>query len=303
MIPVRITDAQPGPAPVVTLIIGICATVFLVELSHGNSVDGLIWHWGIVPARQMAYWKYAPWMVWRWALPLITAMFLHGGWLHLVGNMWFLWVFGPPLERRLGSLHFAVLYGAGGIFASLMHIWINPAQVTPMIGASGAIASVLGAFLVLGPLRPVLTVLLIVVFPVILELPAFLVLVFWFAEQLLAGTLSLSREAGSATNVAWWAHVGGFLAGSLLVRLMGTTSWNQPETEAEYVRESEMPSNKLPDEDLRPAGFSTPRIWRPIFMSHRPDSAGRTGRTVILRDRWGRPVARIHLPSGPPHHK
>ena len=178
---------------------------------------------------------------------------------------------------------------------------MNPQQVTPMIGASGAIAAVLGAFLVLGPLRPVLTVLLIIVFPLVLELPAFLVLLFWFAEQLLAGTVSLTQEAGGAAGVAWWAHVGGFLAGSLLVRILGTASWNLPEHEEHLARPPGETWHELPTERLRPAGFSQPRVWKPGRASDNGSPSERRGQVVILHDRWGRPVGRVLLPKQRPH--
>jgi membrane associated rhomboid family serine protease len=143
---------------------------------------------------------------------LLTCMFLHGGWMHLIGNMWFLWLFGNNVEDRLGPLLFCVLYLVGGLLGSGCH-WIrNPASLTPVIGASGAVATVLGAYAITWPWARVHTLVFLFVFVTVIDLPALLVLGSWFLIQLWEGT----REA-VAQNVAWWAHVGGFVAGAVLV--------------------------------------------------------------------------------------
>ena len=145
-------------------------------------------------------------------LSLLTCMFLHGGWIHLLGNMWFLWLFGNNVEDRLGSVAFLVLYLLGGVLGSGCH-WIRgPESITPVIGASGAVATVLGAYAVTWPWARVRTLVVLIVFITIVELPALAVLGFWFLLQLWEGT-----KVGVAQNVAWWAHVGGFAAGAVLM--------------------------------------------------------------------------------------
>jgi len=146
-------------------------------------------------------------------LSLITCMFLHGGWLHLIGNMWFLWIFGNNVEDRLGPWLFLLFYLGGGLLASGCHWLIDPSSTTPVIGASGAVAAVLGAYAVTWPWARVKTLVFLFVFVTMIDVPAMLVLGFWFLGQLLSGT----RELHAAAGVAWWAHVGGFVAGLLLM--------------------------------------------------------------------------------------
>jgi len=159
------------------------------------------------------------------ALPFIASMFLHGGWLHLIGNMWYLWIFGDNVEDRLGHVRFLLFYLLCGIGAGIAHTLLNPASRIPSIGASGAIAGVLGAYFVTFPFAKVLTVVPILFFVQILEIPAILVLGLWFLMQFLYGTASLAVATSANTGgVAWWAHVGGFLIGIVLLRLMGRRS-------------------------------------------------------------------------------
>ncbi len=152
-------------------------------------------------------------------LSLLTCMFLHGSWLHVLGNMWFLWLFGDNVEDRLGRLRYLVLYFSAGLVASLCHWAVEPMSTTPVIGASGAIAGVLGAFAVTWPWARVSTLIFLVIFVTVVEVPALVVLGAWFLLQVWAGQESL-RQA-SAGGVAWWAHVGGFLAGMALMPFLG----------------------------------------------------------------------------------
>jgi membrane associated rhomboid family serine protease len=140
-------------------------------------------------------------------------MFLHGGWFHLVGNMWFLWVFGNNIEDAMGAGRFTVFYVLAGTIAALAHVFANPASPVPMVGASGAISGVMGAYLVLYPRARVDTLFFFLIFFRIIPLPAWVILGYWFVIQL------LSAGAAAGGGVAYGAHVGGFLAGLLLVRL------------------------------------------------------------------------------------
>ncbi|MEE8450515.1 MAG: rhomboid family intramembrane serine protease [Thermoguttaceae bacterium] len=148
------------------------------------------------------------------AASLITCMFLHAGWMHLLGNMWFLWIFGNNVEDRLGAVPFLGVYLFGGILASGSHWMVEPDSTAPVIGASGAVATVLGAYAVTWPWARVRTLVFLFVFITVIDLPALLVLGVWFLGQLLAG----GRDVGG--NVAWWAHIGGFVAGVVMMPLV-----------------------------------------------------------------------------------
>ena len=149
---------------------------------------------------------------------LVTSLFLHGGWLHLLGNMWFLWIFGNNVEDRLGHFVYALFYLGGGVLASLCHWLSDPTSIVPVIGASGAVATVLGAYAITWPWAHIRCVVVLVIFITVIELPALIVLGFWFLTQVLEATHQ--TEIGMQGGVAFWAHIGGFLAGMALMPLL-----------------------------------------------------------------------------------
>jgi membrane associated rhomboid family serine protease len=151
---------------------------------------------------------------------VFTSMFLHGGWFHLLGNLWFLWIFGRAVEDALGHARFLALYLLGGVAAATAQVVVDPASTMPMLGASGAIGGVLAAYVSLYPARPIRTLIPIIVIPFIFNVPAFFFVLEWFAMNLVRGVFSLNAQGVAQGGVAWWAHVGGFLAGLLLVRLL-----------------------------------------------------------------------------------
>lgn len=151
-------------------------------------------------------------------LSLLTCMFLHGGWMHLLGNMWFLWLFGNNVEDRLGHILFLLLYLGGGLLATFCHWLPEPNSLVPVIGASGAVAAALGAYAITWPFARIKTLVFLVVFVTIVELPALLVLGFWFAMQLIEAATAI--QFGMGGDVAWWAHVGGFVTGFVLMPLL-----------------------------------------------------------------------------------
>lgn len=197
MLPIR--DNIPSKTfPFVTLvIIAANAAVFWHELTLGRRLDGFIGAYALVPARP----------TWE---DLVTSMFLHGGWTHVLGNLWTLWIFGDNVEDRLGRFRFLALYFLSGVAAGAVQVAAAPASAVPVIGASGAIAGVLGAYIWFFPTARVTTVVPVFIFLHYAEVPAFLYLGVWFLTQVCSGTLSLG---GSFGGVAWWAHVGGFVAG------------------------------------------------------------------------------------------
>jgi membrane associated rhomboid family serine protease len=168
--------------------------------------------YGLVPAN-LDPTNPATWM------PLITHMFLHGGWLHILSNLWILFIFGDNVEDRLGSLRYLLFYFIGGIVAGLVQIYFSLDPLTPSIGASGAIAAVLGGYFSFYPRSKVITLIPIFIIPWFVELPSFLFLGFWFVSQLFQGLMSLATPSGQVGGVAWWAHIGGFIFGLLTVRL------------------------------------------------------------------------------------
>jgi membrane associated rhomboid family serine protease len=210
MIPLR--DTIPSSRfPVVTVGI-ICANalVFIAEINLGpRALEQLFYTWGIVPLRFTHPRLHANYFT------LLSSMFIHGGWMHVIGNMWSLWIFGDNVEDRMGRGGFLLFYLLSGLAAGAIHIVTNPTSTAPTVGASGAIAGVMGAYLLLFPHSTVVTLVPIFFFLQVVELPAVLFLGFWFITQLFSGTLSLAVAGPQAGGVAWWAHIGGFVVGFL----------------------------------------------------------------------------------------
>jgi membrane associated rhomboid family serine protease len=152
-------------------------------------------------------------------LPLLTSMFMHGGWLHILGNMWFLWVFGDNVEDAMGPLRFAVFYVACGLAAAAAQMLSDPSSLVPMVGASGAIGGVMGAYALLYPRAHVHTLVILGFYVTTVAVPAWLMLGYWFLLQVLGGLPDLAG-AGAGGGVAFWAHAGGFVAGLVLAPLL-----------------------------------------------------------------------------------
>jgi len=203
--------------PYVTIAIIIANfLVFFYEVGFASNIDRLFFDWAVVPAELTDYLGNPGGHPLRVLFTPITAMFLHGGWLHIVGNMIFLWVFGDNVEDAVGHLHYLAFYLLCGIAATAAQVWIDPNSQVPTLGASGAIAGVLGAYLVLYP-RATIAALIMPFFFWTAYVPAFLLIGFWFLLQLFNGVASIGYAVGASEGVAWWAHVGGFSAGFLLL--------------------------------------------------------------------------------------
>ena len=249
MIPLR-DDNRANRSPVVTwLLVAACLVVFLLQLRAGSEEPGLYEEYGMIPARvtspeatvMVPYREQvvtprgprvvegerraAPSAVPAW-LTILTCIFLHGGWMHLVGNMWFLWIFGDNVEDRFGRLGYLVLYLGSGVAASITHWLSEPTSPVPTVGASGAVAGVMGAYLVLYPRARVLALLPIGFFITTVVVPAFVFLLIWFAIQFVQG--SMAAMGGEAGGVAWWAHVGGYVVGAGLALLLRATDHLRP---------------------------------------------------------------------------
>lgn len=216
MIPLR--DNNPrNTVPVVTItLIVINCLVFLREFTLDEASTSLmIQNLGLIPSRTVAFFSGEPVTISQGLAPLLTSMFLHGGWMHLIGNMLFLWIYGNNVEDYFGPVKFILFYIISGLAAVFLFTLVDPSGNIPLVGASGAIAGVMGAYMVLYP-RAKVTVMIILFFIQFVALPAKIVLGFWFIYQVF---MSLTGNL-SGGGVAWTAHVGGFLFGWLLLKLI-----------------------------------------------------------------------------------
>jgi len=242
MFPFR--DHNPsGTVPFVTIaLIAINGLAFLLEIAGGPArAQAIVWQYGLTPGRvtgrsrpqeppadprplleQLREVVETGRRPTRYAVPaaltFLTCMFLHGGWMHLIGNMWYLWIFGDNVEDRLGHAKFLLFYLVCGVGASALHIAIEPGSMLPLVGASGAIAGVLGAYMLAFPRARISTLVFLGIFITVLELPALIVLGFWFVIQFFSGLQSMAMV--QTGGVAWWAHVGGFVLGMVLLALL-----------------------------------------------------------------------------------
>ncbi|MFI5070227.1 MAG: rhomboid family intramembrane serine protease [Terriglobales bacterium] len=226
MIPLR--DDQPRfSTPYINyFLVALNTIVFLFELSVGaqsrGALNSLIYEFGIVPDHFTAaltgpqHFQLAGVF-----LSILTSMFLHGSWLHIIGNMWVLWIFGDNIEDYLGHFSYLLFYLICGFTAAITHIAMNPGSDIPTVGASGAIAGIMGGYFLLFPKARVLTLVPLIVFFTFWWLPAWIVLGYWFLLQFLSGTAtSIAYSSSSGGGVAFWAHVGGFVTGLILIKIM-----------------------------------------------------------------------------------
>ena len=216
MIPLA-DDNPTRSTPLITyILIGLCVVVFLWQLSLGANAKVAIYALGVIPA-SLLQGALLPQEL-RWVSPeitIVTSMFLHGGFMHLIGNMLYLWVFGDNIEDILGKPVFIFFYLLCGLVAALSQAIPDPSSTIPMIGASGAISGILGAYMAFFPKRSIRVAIPLGFFLQILRLPAFVVLIFWFVLQLINSSIS-----GSDGGVAFGAHIGGFIAGVILAPVL-----------------------------------------------------------------------------------
>jgi len=207
MFPLKDTQRSYSTPAVTVLLIAVNVMVFLYEASLDPYTQNyFVAVWGLTPARFHA-------------IDMFTSMFLHGGWMHLLGNMWFLWIFGDNIEDVLGHGKYLIFYIACGVAAAATHIFFNVDSPLPTVGASGAIAGVMGAYLVKFPHNKV-TTLVFFGFLFFVDIPAVVMLGYWFLIQVFSGVGSVGYTNLSQGGTAWFAHIGGFIAGMILVRLM-----------------------------------------------------------------------------------
>lgn len=217
MIPLA-DDIPSRRFPVITyLIIAANVLAFFFELSLGRYLDRFIATFGLVPWR-IIHWSDYPFVF----ITVFTSMFLHAGWIHLFGNMLYLWVFGDNVEDAMGHLRFLIFYLLSGCAAAAAQVFVNPLSKIPMVGASGAVAGVLGAYFLFYPRARVIMAVPLLFYLQMISVPALLVLGSWFLIQLLNGFATITTSTAVTGGVAWWAHVGGFVAGLILGPLFRT---------------------------------------------------------------------------------
>jgi membrane associated rhomboid family serine protease len=216
MIPLKDRNPRRRFPFITILLIVVNILVFVYQLSLGTRLELFFDHFSVIPNQiyQALHSEvFRPFVF----ITLITSLFMHGGWLHLGGNMLYLWVFGDNVEDKLGHIRFIIFYLLCGIAASALHIYFEPTSHVPTIGASGAISGILGAYIFMFPKARVLTLIPIFIFIQIAELPAYIILGLWFVLQFFNGIASLGYATAGMGGVAWWAHIGGFITGLLLV--------------------------------------------------------------------------------------
>jgi membrane associated rhomboid family serine protease len=219
VIPLRDVNPTQRRPYVVYTIIAVNVAVWLYEFMLGpDGMQQFVVDWGVVPKELLSG---------QQLLEPLTSMFMHGGWMHIIGNMWFLWVFGDNVEDDLGRVKFSIFYLLTGLAAVAAQVLVDPASGIPMVGASGAISGVLAGYVLLHPRARVLTLIPIFVFIQFVELPAFLFIFVWFGLQVLNGYLAIGSDMG---GVAWFAHIGGFVAGIVLMLMFRPFVRKRPPT-------------------------------------------------------------------------
>lgn len=215
MIPVRNTIPSQNYPVVNNVIIAVNILFFLLQMTMGSGIDRFFYVYGLVPARYSVPHVSSYFSLWQQVISFFTFMFIHGGFWHLLGNMWSLYIFGNNVEDRLGHLRYLIFYLLCGLASGLAHLLLNLNSNVPTLGASGAIAGVMGAFFLLYPWSRILTLIPIIFIPWFVEIPAFFFLGIWFLIQM----LNAAGVDGGSGGIAWWAHIGGFVAGMVFLKL------------------------------------------------------------------------------------
>ena len=294
MIPLRDTIRSKNYPVVNTTIISLNVLLFLVELAQGQRLDQFIFTYGLVPARYSVPEIASHFGFGQQVLALLSFMFLHGGFWHLLGNMWSLYIFGDNVEDRLGPLRYFIFYLLCGWASGLSHLFINWHSDVPTIGASGAIAGVMGAYLILYPGSRILTFIPIFFIPYFIEVPAFFFLGLWFFIQFLSAAGTHAQTSG----IAWWAHIGGFLFGIIFLKLFlkipefGMTNKLRSATSKKKTPRLQVIRTRGSDED--------PDLYGIISISPREADLG-TRKLVNIPWGFQKRLFRISVPSGVSH--
>ncbi len=288
MIPIRDIIPSKNYPIVNNCIIGINVVIYLVEMSQGGNLDRFIYTYGLVPARYSIPHISSYFSTAQNIFSIFTFMFLHGGFLHLLGNMWSLYIFGDNVEDRLGPFRYIGFYLLCGITSGLSHLIVNIHSNVPTIGASGAIAGVMGAYLILHPNSKILTLIPIFFIPWFIEVPAFFFLGLWFVLQFL-------NAAGGGGGIAWWAHIGGFVFGIIFLKMFLLF----PETGASHkIRRATAKKKTHRLQVIRPVGpGNDPHLYGTIGVT---SFEALTGTNKLVNIPWGfqKRILKVVVPSG-----
>jgi membrane associated rhomboid family serine protease len=291
MIPLRDTTPTKNYPVVNNAIIGINVVIFILQMSQGAEWNRFVYIYGLVPARysipQISAYFSAPQQVFSF----VSFMFLHGGFWHLLGNMWSLYIFGDNVEDRLGPLRYLLFYFICGVASGVSHLLLNLNSNLPTIGASGAIAGVMGAYFILHPRSKILTLIPIFFIPYFLEIPAYFFLGIWFLLQFINAAASQGQTGG----VAWWAHIGGFVFGIIFLKILLVLPGAELRTKTRRVT-ARKKSPRL--QVIRPVGPGPdPHLYGVITIS--PHEAV-SGTHKLVNIPWGfhKRLFRVAIPPG-----
>ncbi len=294
MIPLRDTlRAQTYPL-VNHALIGVNVLVFLVQMAQGPGLQRFIYTYGLVPARYSVPVIREYFSTPEQLFALVSFMFLHGGFWHLLGNMWTLYIFGDNVEDRLGPLRYGLFYLLCGLASGLSHMLLNRYSNIPTIGASGAIAGVMGAYFLLYPRARILTLIPIIFIPYFIEIPAYFFLGIWFVLQF----INAAGNSGAGAGVAWWAHIGGFVFGMALLKIlqsMPQTGASAPLRRASARRSTERLHL------VRPEGSAdAPHVYGTVTVSPHEALRG-ASKLVAVSIGFQKKVLRLKIPAGVAH--
>jgi membrane associated rhomboid family serine protease len=291
MIPLRDTIRSRSYPVINWLIIAINIFVYMIELAQGRGLGQFIITYGLVPARYSIPQLSDHFSFSQQAISLFSFMFLHGGFWHLLGNMWSLYIFGDNVEDRLGPFRYLAFYLLCGIASGLSHLFLNWHSSTPTIGASGAIAGVMGAYFILYPGAKILTLIPIFFFPYFVEIPAFVFLGIWVLFQFLSAAGTSTQTAG----IAWWAHIGGFVFGMIFLALFLKIPGSGL---SEFFRRKTARHRSPHLQAIRALGSTEdPNLYGTITISPRE---AQTGTVKLVNVPWGfrKRVLRVNVPEG-----
>ncbi len=292
MIPLR--DTIPSRTyPIVNYtLIGINIFAFLLQLSKGPAMEMFVYTYGLVPARFTDADIRSYFSLGQQLISLVTFMFLHGGFWHILGNIWTLYIFGDNVEDYLGSVSYLMFYLATGLVSGLIHLMFNLDSNIPTIGASGAIAGVMGAYFILYPKARILTLIPIFIFPLIIEIPAFFFLGLWFVLQV----LNAMATGNMVSGIAWWAHIGGFVFGILFLQYFAHLPKKGFPARLQQVSVKKRTSDRI--QVLHPMGEADElHLYEIVRIT--PHEA-RTGAKKMINIPWGfyNRMYRLTIPAG-----
>ena len=291
MIPIRDTTPTRNYPVVNMTLIGVNIVLFIVQLSQGTDLNRFVYTYGLVPARYSDPQYISYFSNFQQALSFLSYMFLHGGFIHLLGNMWSLYIFGDNVEDRLGPLRYLCFYLLCGVASGVSHLVLNLDSNIPTIGASGAIAGVMGAYFILYPRSKILTLIPIIFIPYFVEIPAYFFLGIWFVLQFISATAS----QGQAGGVAWWAHIGGFVFGIIFLKLFLIL----PDTGWQFNIRRITARKKTPRlQVIRPAGLGPdPHLYGVITITPQ-EAAGGTRKLINIPLGFRKRLLRVTVPPG-----